>query len=411
LATVKGDVHDIGKNLVDIILSNNGYKVHNLGIKQPLENILSAVKEHKPDAVGLSGLLVKSTYVMKENLETMHEQGYAIPVICGGAALNRAYVEVDLAQAYKGGRVFYGVDAFTGLQIMDELSGQSKEKKLTGEYNSERKRRGEMRAEREARVAVQAREYVKSSIRKAERIPTPPFWGVKYYGVAGGAGEISLSELFPYINKKALYANQWSYRRGKMSTTEYRAFLRDTVDPLFQTWCKRALERRWLMPKVAYGYFPCIAHENRLCILSDLKKRCELFCIDFPRQTADKRRCIADYFVDKKSGEIDVVAFHVVTVGEVATEVAQDLFKSDQYNDYLHFHGLAVETAEALAEYWHKRVRSELAIGSRDGPTIEALFRQTYQGARYSFGYPACPNLEDQRYIFELLKPQKIGVK
>ncbi len=406
IATVKGDVHDIGKNLVDIILSNNGYKVVNLGIKQPLENILSAVKEHSPQAVGMSGLLVKSTYVMKENLDAMTAQGLTLPVICGGAALNRAYVEVDLSQAYKTGRVFYGADAFTGLQIMDELTGQTAEKKLTGEPVGDRKRHGEMRAEREDRLAEKAKEYVRSETPVLKEVPKPPFWGPRW--VLSDA--INLSELFPFVNKKALYANQWQYRRGKRSTVEYRQFIRDTVDPLFQTWCKKAIDRNWLHPKVAYGYFPCQSIENDLVIYSHEDFSTERCRISFPRQVADKRRCIADYFLPKSTGRMDVVGFHVVTVGSLASEKCQELFKSDQYTDYLHFYGLSVETAEALAEYWHKRIRQELGIGSQDGATIEDLFRQTYHGSRYSFGYPACPNLEDQRQIFDLLQPEKIGV-
>lgn len=406
IATVKGDVHDIGKNLVDIILSNNGYRVVNLGIKQPLENILAAVEEHKPEAIGMSGLLVKSTYVMKENLEEMSRRGVSVPVICGGAALNRAYVEVDLRQSYTTGQVFYGADAFTGLQIMDELTGQTAEKKLTAEVAPERERRGEMRAERESRVAEKAREYADSGTSTLADVPSPPFWGCRH--VMGD--QIPLPELFPFINKKALYANQWMYRRGKRSTAEYREFLKETVDPLFSSWCQRAQERGWLQPKVAYGYFPCQSEQNDLIIYDPEDFSREKCRISFPRQIADKRRCIADYFLPRASKRIDVVGFHVVTIGALASEKCHELFKSDQYTDYLHFYGLSVETAEALAEFWHRRIRAELGIGAHDGPTMESLFRQTYQGERYSFGYPACPNLEDQRFIFELLHPEKIGV-
>ena len=406
IATVKGDVHDIGKNLVDIILSNNGYKVVNLGIKQPLDSILAAVKEHSPTAIGMSGLLVKSTYVMKENLEEMTKKGYTLPVICGGAALNRAYVEVDLQQTYKTGRVFYGADAFTGLQIMDELTGQTTDKKLTGEVGGERIRHGEMRAEREDRIAEKSKEYVQTNTPMVASIPTPPFWGPRYFTPA----DLSLSEIFTFVNKKALYANQWMYRRGKRSTVEYRKFLSETVDPLFQTWSQRAMERKWLEPNVAYGYFPCQSEKNELIIYSHEDFKTERFRISFPRQIADKRRCIADFFLPKDSGRMDVVGFHVVTTGAIASEKCQELFKSDHYTDYLHFYGLSVETAEALAEYWHQRIRHELGIHEKDGLTKDALFRQEYHGARYSFGYPACPNLEDQKYIFELLHPEKIGV-
>ncbi|RIL09932.1 MAG: methionine synthase, partial [Proteobacteria bacterium] len=407
IATVRGDVHDIGKNLVDIILSNNGYKVVNLGIKQPLDTILAAANEHAPNAIGMSGLLVKSTLVMKENLEEMNRRGLNLPVICGGAALNRAFVEVDLRQAYPSGQVYYGADAFSGLLIMDELTGQAAEKKLTSKpTDSDSIRRVEMRHEREVRIAEKARETTPSCAPVLDTVPTPPFWGMRH--VSGG--ELKLTDIFLYINKKALFANQWMYRRGKRGTAEHREFIKEHVEPLFHTWCQRAVERAWLKPAIAYGYFPCQSEGNEL-IIYDCEDHAKETCrISFPRQVSDKRRCIADYFLPKSGGRRDVVAFHVVTVGAQASEICQELFKSNQYTDYLHFYGLSVETAEALAEYWHKRIRQELAIAGQDGATIESLFRQTYRGERYSFGYPACPNLEDQRFIFQLLDPGRIGV-
>lgn len=406
IATVKGDVHDIGKNLVDIILSNNGYKVVNLGIKQPLEAILEACEEHKPTAVGMSGLLVKSTLVMKENLEAMAAKNISLPVICGGAALNRAYVEVDLAQTYTTGRVFYGADAFTGLQIMDELTGQTTEKKLTGNTEEARPRRGEMRAEREARLFEKSREYVKTETSILEDIPNPPFWGYRHVD----SKELDLATIFTYVNKKALFANQWMYRRGNRSTAEYRDFIANHVEPIFHEWCQKTLERGWIQPKVSYGYYPCQSDKNDLIIYSPTDFKKELSRISFPRQTTDKRRCIADYFLPKSTGRMDVVAFHVVTAGGLASEKCQELFKANHYTDYLHFYGLSVETAEALAEYWHKQIRHELSIAAQDGATVDQLFRQTYHGERYSFGYPACPNLEDQVHIFKLLDPEGIGV-
>lgn len=408
IATVKGDVHDIGKNLVDIILSNNGYKVVNLGIKQPLESILAAIDEHKPDAVGMSGLLVKSTLVMKENLEEMTRRGISLPVICGGAALNRAYVEVDLRQAYGTGPVYYGADAFTGLRLMDELTGQVAEKQLTTQSNERASRRGEMRVEREARIAERAKEYVETTIRRLsdDEIPTPPFWGCRHVM----SEELDLPEIFTYINKKALYANQWMYRRGKRSTREYQQFLQEHVEPTFQTWCQRVVQRGWLQPKVAYGYFPCNADRNDLVVFDPQDLEREVCRISFPRQVADKRRCISDYFLPLNAGRRDVVAFHVVTAGAIASERCQELFRANEYSDYLHFYGLSVETAEALAEFWHRKIRQELGIAGQDGLTIESLFRQSYRGERYSFGYPACPNLEDQRHIFTLLDPEQIGV-
>ena len=406
IATVKGDVHDIGKNLVDIILSNNGYKVVNLGIKQPIEAILAAVEEHKPNAVGMSGLLVKSTVVMKENLEDMSRREISVPVICGGAALNKAFVEVDLRRAYTTGPVYYGIDAFTGLQIMDELTGQVQEKTITNAVDEKAVRRGEMRVEREARLNEKAKEYVKTPTKILDEVPEPPFWGYRHID----STQISLPELFKFINKKALYANQWQYRRGSKSTAEYKTFIQEVVDPMFEHWCQRAIELDWLKPTVAYGYFPCQSEKNDLIIYDPQdfsKERCR---IAFPRQTSDARRCIADYFLPKESGRIDVVPFHVVTIGSLASEKCQELFKADSYTDYLHFYGLSVESAEALAEFWHKRIRAELGFAQEDPKDIESLFRQKYHGERYSFGYPACPNLEDQKYIFDLLEPEKIGV-
>ncbi len=405
IGTVKGDVHDIGKNLVDIILSNNGYKVVNLGIKQSLDNFLDAIEKYKPNTVGMSGLLVKSTVVMKENLEEMSRRNISIPVICGGAALNRAYVETDLTESYTTGPVYYGADAFTGLQIMDELTGQVEEKKLTGKDVVVRERKGETRNERNDRLEERYKEYVETEIAVLTEVPTPPFWGARYLM----PGDIKVSELFPYINKKALYANQWMYRRGQRSSVEYREFIKSYVDPRFNTWCQKAEENGWLEPKVAYGYFPCQSDKNDL-IIYDPETKKEACRIVFPRQIADKRRCLADFFLPKSSGRLDVVGFHVVTIGSRASDICRQMFEEDRYTDYLHFYGLSVESAEALAEYWHKKIRSELGIANQDGPTIDLLFRQTYRGARYSFGYPACPRLEDQDHIFKLLNPEKIGV-
>lgn len=406
LATVKGDVHDIGKNLVDIILSNNGYTVINLGIKQPLENILAAAEQHKPQAIGMSGLLVKSTVVMKENLEEMSKRGISTPVICGGAALNRAYVEVDLKRAYQTGAVYYGADAFSGLQIMDELCGHAKELSITTATNETARRRGEMRHEREERVVERAKEYVKTATPVMEEVPTPPFWGYRHVL----EDQIDLQEIFKFINKKALFANQWQYRRGDRSSSDYRTFLQTTVEPLLQQWCTRALERKWLAPRVAYGFFPCNSDRNDLVIFDPQDHSKERARISFPRQIADERRCIADYFRPLDYGKRDVVAFHVVTAGEIASVKSAELFKADKYSDYLHFHGLSVETAEALAEFWHRKIRAELNIQGQDGLTIDSLFRQTYRGERYSFGYPACPNLEDQKIMFQFIKPEQLGI-
>jgi len=395
-------VHDIGKNLVDIILSNNGYKVVNLGIKQPLETILAAAEQHNPDAIGMSGLLVKSTVVMKENLEEMNRRGLQIPVVCGGAALNRAYVEDDLRNAY-GGPVLYGADAFTGLRIMDELTKPG-ERVENADEAPVRPRRGETRLEREARQRGRAVEYVPSATAVLDEVPVPPFWGRRV------VDDVPLDQLFAFINKKALFANQWQYRRGNRSTREYREFIERDVEVIFEEWCSRVAAEKFVQPRLVYGYFPCQSARNDILVYAPDQSGSEVARITFPREIQGARRCIADYFLPVTSGRKDVIAFQVVTVGHAASAHAQELFRSDRYSDYLHFHGLSVELAEALAEYWHRQVRRELGIATEDGPDIASLFRQKYRGERYSFGYAACPNLEDQRHIFELLRPEDIDV-
>jgi len=355
LATVRGDVHDIGKNLVDIILSNNGYKVYNLGIKQPLDNILAAVEERKPDAIGLSGLLVKSTVVMKENLEELAKRGYKIPVICGGAALNRAYVEDDLRSAYTTGQVFYGQDAFTGLRLMEELTNQTNERTLTGNSETSRLRRGSTRAEREELNQDAVLEYVENTLPPARNIPEPPFWGAKTLRLP----ELDLSQIFKFINRKALFSMQWQYRRNKdQSSKDYTHFLEEHVEAKLKLWQERVLERDWLAPQVVYGYFPCNSEKNELVVYEPQTEK-ELVRFAFPRQPRDRRRCISDYFLPLSSGKRDLLAVHLVTMGEVASRISQQLFEANLYDDYLHFHGLSVESAEALAEYMHKRIRTE----------------------------------------------------
>jgi 5-methyltetrahydrofolate--homocysteine methyltransferase len=406
LATVRGDVHDIGKNLVDIILSNNGYKVYNLGIKQPLENILQAAKEYNPTAIGLSGLLVKSTVVMKENLEELSKQQYRLPVICGGAALNRAYVEDDLRKAYATGPVFYGQDAFTGLKLMEELTGNSPATELTQSSARTTVRHGRTRAEKEAASFEASREYVKTDIPPAVSIPEPPFWGTKTLSTE----DFDMREVFSFINKKALYANQWQYRRPKdSSTVEHRKFLEEKIDPKFRHWQERIIEQNWLQPRAVYGYFPCNSERNDLIVFDHATDR-ELVRFTFPRQPREKRRCISDYFLPIESGRRDLLAIQLVTMGAGASQVSQQLFQANLYDDYLHFHGLSVESAEALAEFLHKRIRLEAGFAGDDSEAVEQLFRGVYRGCRYSFGYPACPNLEDQQKLFQLIDPSAIGV-
>ena len=405
IATVRGDVHDIGKNLVDIILSNNGYKVVNIGIKQPLENIIEASQKHNADVIGMSGLLVKSTVVMKENLEIMAEKGIETPVVCGGAALNRGYVEKDLREAYPTGSVYYGRDAFTGLHLMDELCGVTMTKTLTAE-TSHKVVRHETRAEKEARLSAAFEEYVEPTVARVDEVPEPPFWGQRI----AQKEELDLPTILHYVNKTALFKGQWQYRRGKMSAEEYEAQVRDVIEPKFKEWTQRACEERMLEPAVAYGYWPCNADKNDVIVYDPEDHDREIARFAFPRQPKKGRLCLADYFLPVDSGKRDVVAFHVVTMGEVASQHCADLFAADRYDEYLHFYGLSVESAEALAEYWHKRIRQQLGISGQDAHDIQKLFAQGYRGSRFSFGYPACPVLQDQEKLFSFLDAAAIGV-
>jgi 5-methyltetrahydrofolate--homocysteine methyltransferase len=401
LATVKGDVHDIGKNLVDIILSNNGYQVVNLGIKQPVDSILKAAEEHRADAIGLSGLLVKSTLIMKENLEEMNQRGITIPVICGGAALTRRYVEEDLAKTYRG-NVYYGQDAFAGLRAMDEIVSTHEPKgQVVDTHLSERDKCRSSHSSKGPVVDTHL-SSPPSPIPDAP-IPTPPFWGYRILK------NIRLEEVFPWINKNALYRGQWQLRRREMKSSEFEKWIEENAEPVFQRLTARCIREKILEPKIIYGYFPCFSEGDSLTILDPSGPK-ELARFHFPRQKKEPYRSIADFFRPKSSVDTDLIGFQLVTVGPRASETTQKLFDSSEYRDYLYLHGLAVETAEALAEYTHAMIRRDWNIQGEDHPSREAVFRQGYRGSRYSFGYPACPNLEDQKKFFDVLPGEQIGV-
>ncbi|HEX8181509.1 MAG TPA: methionine synthase [Pyrinomonadaceae bacterium] len=425
LATVKGDVHDIGKNLVDIILTNNGYRVINLGIKQPIENILNAYEEHGADAIGMSGLLVKSTLIMRENLELMNERGLRVPVVLGGAALTRRYVEEDLKTLYQA-RLFYARDAFDGLHTMDLLAGKTPAEAEPAQAKAhaagadggdgaaadaedligEEAKLGLRRPARPRgilRSTADTTHTRRSDVRADVAIPPAPFYGARV------VADIPLADVFAFVNETALFKGQWQFKQGSRPAEEYRAIVRDKVRPIYEELKARSAREALLTPQVVYGYFPCQSAGNDLVVYHD-DERTERMRFTFPRQPAGKRLCLADYFAAQDSGRMDVVAFQLVTVGRRASEYAHELFAADKYADYLYFHGLSVEAAEALAELWHKRVRAELGIAERDAPELPKLFQQGYQGSRFSFGYPACPNLEDQTKLFELLDPARIGV-
>ena len=426
LATVKGDVHDIGKNLVDIILTNNGYKVINLGIKQPIDNILQAQDEHKADAIGMSGLLVKSTLIMKDNLDLMNERGITVPVILGGAALTRRYVDEDLKSIYKGS-LYYAGDAFAGLHTMDKLVGGNGRAETTrdaarlgggdGEIGDapedvedlvgEEAKLGirkSLKPRGVIKIAGDTTHTTRSAVSQDVVIPKAPFYGSRV------VTDISLDDVFAFVNETALFKGQWQFKQGKRPAEEYAALVREKVGPIYQELKERSKREQLLQPRVVYGYFPAQSSGNDLIIYNDDEKT-ERMRFTFPRQPAGKNLCLTDFFAAKDSGRVDVVGFHLVTMGSRATEHSQELFKSDNYAEYLYFHGLSVEGAEALAELWHKRIREELNIAGDDAADVRKLFQQRYQGSRFSFGYPACPNLEDQAKLFELLEPARIGVE
>ncbi len=409
LATVKGDVHDIGKNLVDIILTNNGYTVHNLGIKQPISAILDKWKETRADAIGLSGLLVKSVNVMEENLQELVSQGVTTPILLGGAALSKHYCESHLRNVYAsgGGKVYHGRDAFEGLHIMDALKAGKLET-----LDAEIAQRLTKRAAVESKIAQQAGAagsaaavavLERSDIQPLQTPPQPPFFGTRV------VEHVPLDEVYPYINRIALYRGQWGLKKGKLSDAEYARLIEDEADAVFDRLAALCRTERILEPKVVYGYFPCAAAGDDLAIFdpNDWSREIERFT--FPRQGGGKRLCISDFFRGVAAGEPDVIGMTCVTVGHDATRRAKALFDANQYQEYLYLHGFAVEAAEALAELWHKRMRQELGIDADDSPRIRDLFTQHYRGSRYSFGYPACPEMSDQDKLFRLLQPDRIG--
>ncbi|MGW7253312.1 methionine synthase [Streptomyces sp. NPDC054834] len=402
LATVRGDVHDIGKNLVDIILSNNGYNVVNLGIKQPVSAILEAAEEHRADVIGMSGLLVKSTVIMKENLEELNQRGLAAdyPVILGGAALTRAYVEQDLHEIYQG-EVRYARDAFEGLHLMDALIGVKRG--VPGAKLPELRQR---RVRAAAGVEVEERPeegHVRSDVATDNPVPAPPFWETR---VVKG---IQLKEYASWLDEGALFKGQWGLKQARTGAgPTYEELVETEGRPRLRGLLDRLQTENLLEAAVVYGYFPCVSKDDDLIILDEQGNERTRFT--FPRQRRGRRLCLADFFRPEESGETDVVGLQVVTVGSRIGEETAKLFESNSYRDYLELHGLSVQLAEALAEYWHARVRSELGFAGEDPSDMEDMFALKYRGARFSLGYGACPNLEDRAKIAELLQPERIGV-
>jgi len=430
LATVKGDVHDIGKNLVDIILSNNGYTVYNIGIKQPIADILKAWREHNADAIGMSGLLVKSVNVMEDNLNELNAAGVTVPVLLGGAALTRHYCEGHLRNIYKGA-VLYGKDAFEGLRSMDCIVGGQLEL-LSAEIEDRRGKRSKAeeliaRTRGEQGKRVEAFEQSKAdraaggggtSVAVIERSDTPfdgPIPRAPWFG-SRVITDIDLDQIYGFVNKIALYRGQWQYKKGAKDDADYEAQVRDDVEPIFKRLCEQCKREKILRPAVVYGYFPCNADGDDLVIYDPTQMnpdgtgtRREIERFVFPRQSGSKRLCISDFFRPVETGQLDVVAFHCVTMGREVSEAAAKLFAANNYKEYLYLHGMGVECAEALAEMWHKRIRQELGIAGDDSPRVKELFTQKYRGSRYSFGYPACPDMSDQEKLFRLVDPARIG--
>ncbi len=400
LATVKGDVHDIGKNLVDIILTNNGYTVHNLGIKVSITEMVQAAQERAADAIGMSGLLVKSTLVMRDNLIELNERDLSgIPVILGGAALTRTFVERDLREVYQG-RLFYGKDAFEGLAVMDKLakirSGDLVDDSFGRTIRASSVAKPRLHRERSAGTTERS-----GSVAGDNPVFSPPFLGTRI--VKG----IALDDIAEYLNETALFRHQWGYRpQPSEPDAEFKVRLRLEL--------RRQLDRvrteQILNPQIAYGYFPAQSEGNDLVIYDPGGSGAETARFRFPRQAGGDRLCIADFFRPTGSGEMDYAAFHVATMGKAVSEAAGAYFAGNRYQDYLHLHGLGVEMTEALAELWHARIRSEWGFGGEDGPTLAGLFKQSYRGGRYSWGYPACPDLEDNSTVVSLLGAERIGV-
>jgi 5-methyltetrahydrofolate--homocysteine methyltransferase len=410
LATVKGDVHDIGKNLVDIILTNNGYKVVNLGIKQPVGQILEAVEEHGADAVGMSGLLVKSTVVMRENLKEMTRQNVAIPVFLGGAALTRAYVEEDCVAAYACGRVAYAKDAFEGLHLMEKVVSEGFDSH-TAQLGKKRKAKGPRRKRAiegpppvpTRPVDLEAVRLRRTELAAMNAVPEPPFLGTKTIE------SVPIKAMLPYLNETMLFQFHWGFRRTGRKPDEYRAWADEHVRPILNGLVEQCAEEAIIQPQAVYGYFKAASEGDDLVLFDETGAK-ELTRFPLPRQDRPDGLCIADFFREVDSPERDVIGLQVVTIGQHASDIAREWFAQDRYQDYLYLHGLGVELAEALAEYVHRKIRAELGFAHEDARDLKKLIKQNYRGSRYSFGYPACPNLADQRKLLSLLEAERVGL-
>ena len=404
LATVKGDVHDIGKNLVDIILTNNGYNVVNIGIKQPMNAIIDAAEENNADAIGMSGLLVKSTVIMQENLAELNTRGIAErwPILLGGAALTRAFVEQDLADMFDG-NVRYAKDAFEGLALMDTVMAI---KRGDSDAVLPEPRRRRVSRTKSGGTAETVELPDRSDVTTDNSVPQPPFWGTRI--VRG----IAMADIVEYLDERATFVGQWGLKPLKGSEQTFAQIAEEEGRPRLRMWLDRIKTEGLLEPAVVYGYFPANSHGNDLIVFDPEDHEREIARFTFPRQRRGRHLCLADFFRSVDSGQKDVLAFHVVTMGQVASESTGKLFESNSYREYLELHGLSVQLTEALAELWHARIRTELGFDAEDNSDMEELIgKQGYRGSRYSFGYPACPDVSQQVDLVRLLQPERIGVE
>ena len=405
LATVKGDVHDIGKNLVDIILTNNGYNVVNIGIKQPIGAIMEAVRAHNADAVGMSGLLVKSTVIMRENLEEMARDGLDLPVLLGGAALTKKYVEDDCNRAYGAGQAAYARDAFDGLKIMDQvMSGElAPSANAVSETESVSEPEGEIHSIVERPIDWDEVKLRRADLQAGVEVPEPPFWGARVLE------SVAPKALLPFLNETMLFKFHWGYKKRGQSRADWETWTEAEVRPIFKRMLETCEAENILQPQAAYGYWKCASENDDVVLFGD-DGTSEVGRFSFPRQGKEGGLCIADFFRDVDAAERDVIALQVVTMGQKVADVAREWFEGDRYQDYLYLHGLGVEMAEAMAEYVHKRIRGELGFGHEDERDMHRLLKQGYRGSRYSFGYPACPNMADQRPLLDLLGADRVGL-
>ncbi len=440
IATVEGDLHDLGKNLVDIILSSNGYKVINLGINQPIDNIIKAYEEHQPDCIAMSGLLIKTMAVMKDNLEVFNQKGITVPVILGGAALTPKFVNHDCQNIYKG-QVIYGKNAFVNWHFIDKLMSAKAEGNwddIKGFLNEQDSELPPLILEEEGKIPfAEANQYklylndsfvyteeslaqessVKDSLvidtKRSHAVtldverPTPPFWGIQVLK----DGDISIEDIFPYIDVQLLFVGRWRYRRLKhQSYKDYDEFLATKAYRILEEWKEKVIADDLIHPAAIYGYFPCNAEGNTLYVYDPQDFSKLLTSFEFPRQRGGKRLCIADFYATKESGQIDVFPMQAVTAGQIGTTHAQKLFEADSYLDYHYYHGVAMQMADAIADWLHARIRRELGFGAEEPDSITDIMRQRYRGSRYSFGYPACPNMKDQFKQMDLLDTSRIDL-